>query len=46
MPSLTFLSPDVRRSGTPSFFAWSAICIALPPSMMMRPIVSVTGMTW
>src|SRR5690606_557732 len=45
-PSLTFLRPDIRRSGMPSARAWSAICIALPSSMMMRPSVSVTGMTW
>ena len=45
MPSLTFFSPDMRRSATPSFLASAAICIALPPSMMIRPICSVTVIT-
>ena len=46
MPALTFSSPARRRSHTPSFLAWSEMSMALPPSMMMRPSVSVTGMTW
>jgi hypothetical protein len=45
-PFLTLNSPARRRSQMPSLSASAAICIALPPSMMMRPIVSVTGMTW
>jgi hypothetical protein len=30
----------------PSFAAWSEMSMALPPAMMMRPISSVTGITW
>ena len=45
-PSLTLFSPARRRSQTPSRAASSVICIASPPSMMMRPMASVTGMTW
>src|ERR1700730_10476596 len=44
-PSFTFCNPDRRRFQTPSFAAWSPISRAPPPSMMMRPMVSVTGMT-
>src|SRR5262249_14126860 len=45
-PALTFSRPERRRSQTPSLAAWSAMLMALPPSMMMRPMDSVTGMTW
>src|SRR5882757_9092698 len=44
-PSFTFCSPDRRRFQTPSFAAWSPISRAPPPSIMMRPMASVTGMT-
>ncbi len=45
MPSRTFFRPACRRLQTPSRAAASLICITLPPSMMMRPISSVTGIT-
>ena len=44
--SFTFCSPARRRSQAPSIAACSAICIALPPSMMIRPIASLTLRTW
>ena len=45
-PALTFSSPARRRSQTPSLMAWSLMSMALPPAMMMRPMASVTSMTW
>ena len=45
IPLRTLFNPDCRRFQTPSCAACSAIAIALPPSMMIRPISSVTGMT-
>src|SRR5580765_3873306 len=45
-PALTFSSPERRRSHTPSLAAWSAMSMALPPFMMMRPMASVHSITW
>ena len=45
-PCRIFLRPDLRRSGTPSSSAWSASCMELQPSMIMRPMSSDTGITW
>ena len=45
MPCFTFMSPERRKSLTPSRVACSAISIALPPRRMICWIASLIGIT-